>query len=200
MDLTPIVFELTDSVEHESVAKTKFNEFRLLVTSPSTARGDRVQAISWPKVIKVPKSGIVKLKLLPTRKPADEIVGRDQLYKVELFHQHHSEALDTWYWDVPEVPAKLTYTKEYPGESFTLPANYFELAEVSPDDYTLSGNKIDFPNLETGAKVTITYRPGYNLNEVTSYPYDIEKPYPNYSQRRYRWHIPDYNYRYPHHY
>lgn len=172
VERTNIIIRLEESiVQVGENLKTKWEDFRLKIIAPSSAYASPMQSIGWAKMIKVPKNGVIKLQLLPSSLYGDRAVGREKYYKVELYHKHQSLPLETWYWNVPQRYRKRVRVISYYAPSVELPSDFFEIIECSCDDYQIVGNKLILSGAEDGTPVTVEYRPGANLNDITTYRY-----------------------------
>lgn len=170
---TALTICLAEGVKHESLPKRDFSGHRLKITPPASTRIDDLQTIPSPRTIKVPKNGVVKLKLLPSRFNWQRYVGRNDLYKVELFYNRSNIPLDTWYWDVPPPLYKRSENFTVEDEKVELPFYVHTVTDVSVSDYTIKKGYIETPGLADGDTVKVTFEVGYTLADVTTYQNEI---------------------------
>lgn len=168
VERTNIIIRLEEPIIQVGMSvKSKWQDFRLRITPPSTAFSAPTQSFRFPKSINVPKNGVIKLQLFPSHLYGDRAVGNEIVYKVELFHKSQSLPLDVWYWDIPYNPRKTVRVITYFAPHFELPDDFFELIECDCQDYEIKDNKLIIPNIDDGTPVTLEYKPGVNLNEIT---------------------------------
>jgi len=170
-EYTAIVFSISEGVKHESLSKPKFDKFSLEIIPPSTTRHDRLQSIPWSRRIKVPKNGVVRLKLLPTFDTLYGYKGNSEFYEVNLFHKSQSMALDKWYWHIPPPLYDRSTMLSVKSGKIKIPDYAYSIKEVSAENYEIKKEYILTPNLEDNEQVKVTYEAGYTLDDITTFPY-----------------------------
>jgi len=170
-DYTAIVFSISEGVKHESLSKPKFDRFSLEIIPPSSTRHRRLQSIPWPRRVKVPKSGIVKLKLLPTLYSFYGYKGNNEFYEVNVYHKTQSMILDKWYWHVPPPLYPRTAFLTVKSGKVKIPYYVYSIKDVSTENYEIKKEHILTPDLDDNEQIKITYEAGYTLDDITTYPY-----------------------------
>lgn len=174
MERSLVKFTLVDAIKTKQV--TDYSKYSLVITPPSSTTHTLTQTVNDSIKYKVPKSGVVKLELIPSY--YNYINGvydfpKDNLYKVELYSVYQSLRLDQWYWLIPPPQHHYSYSVKYNGEPIKLISKLHEPSEISPEGYflkeTFEGVEIDWQELEVGTEINIKYRVAYTLASIESY-------------------------------
>jgi hypothetical protein len=168
-----VAFQMEEGVLHESLGALDFSKFKLEIIPPSSARQDQAQTVPWRRIVKVPKDGVVKLKLLPSKTFFwERDVGRKNYYTIKVFHQNSSIELDTWYWFVPPPRYNRRESLEVKNEKIAIPIHAYEILSVEDiENYEVGKRYIHVPGLEDGEQVFVLYEFAYTLNDITDMPY-----------------------------
>ena len=139
---------------------------RMVITSPTSRLPGHEQAYSSKSIVRIPVSGEVRLKLVPT-----DLYTPEGFYTVQIFEKGNKIPLETMTWKVPSINRYTTrlVTRGEANSDYIKDLNQLDIFYVSLDgEYATDGEYLTWVNTPPADIINyfIRYRRKLTLRDI----------------------------------